>query len=115
MGLERQGGGLQHQVENPHKGKTLHPLLQNVSTLSDGESDDNLHWLKSEQTHRVLQLLPPQRRLASVKVHLCKYFILVLKTVLCFCNVTNHVIFCIILMSVEQSIRNLWSIKLKIN
>ena len=115
MGLERQGGGLQHQVENPHKGETLHPLLQNVSTLSDGESDDNAHWLKSQQTHRVLQLLPPQRRLAAVKVHLCKYFILVLKTVLCFCNVTNPVIFCIILMSVEQSIRNLWSIKLKFN
>ena len=25
-------------------------------------------------------------------IHLCKYFILVLKTVLCFCNVTNPVL-----------------------
>ena len=115
MGAEGQRGGPHHQVEDPHQGAALHPLLQDVLPLSDGESDDHAHWLKSEQTHRVLQLLPPQRRLALVKVHLCKYFILVLKTVLCFCNVTNPVIFCIILMSVEQSIRNLWSIKLEIN
>ena len=57
----------------------------------------------------------PQRRLAPLNFHLCKYFILVLKTVLWFCEVTNPVIFCIILMSVEQSIRNLWPIKLNFN
>ena len=64
--LERQGGGLQQQVENPHQGAALHPLLQDVPALSNRESDDYAHWIYPEQAHRILLLLQTQRRLAFV-------------------------------------------------
>ena len=39
MGAEGQGGGPRHQVEDSHQGAALHALLQDVSTLLDGESE----------------------------------------------------------------------------
>ena len=66
VGLEGQRGGPLHQVEDPHQGAALHPLLQDVPALSNRESDDYAHWIYPEQAHRILLLLQTQRRLAFV-------------------------------------------------
>ena len=50
MGAEGQGGGPRHQVEDPHQGAALHPLLKDVSTLLDRESENHAHWLHPQQT-----------------------------------------------------------------
>ena len=60
MGAEGQGGGPRHQVEDPHQGAALHPLLKDVSTLLDRESENHPHWLHPQQTDGVLLFLSTQ-------------------------------------------------------
>ena len=62
VGAEGQGGGPDYQVEDPH-GEDLtspHPLLQDVSTLPNRESENYAHWLHPQQMDGVLLFLSTQ-------------------------------------------------------
>ena len=60
MEAARWGGGLHPEVEDHRHRQGLHLLLQDVSPLSHGESEDHAHRCHPQQEDRVLLILPSQ-------------------------------------------------------
>ena len=69
MEAARWGGGLHPEVEDHRHCQGLHLLLQDVSPLPHGESENYAHRRHPQQEDRVLLILPSQGRPAPL-VHL---------------------------------------------